>query len=125
MTESLWSARRLSVLLSSGQVGALALLAGLGAGCSADSMRLDEPVFTGSTPNQQQIITARTDASGAVAAPAMPAGAVMAQPLPTITGSGAVIAPAPTAGDAPRPYVPPAPWAAKDLPTPVGVVVPR
>ncbi len=38
------------------QASAVAILAGLGAACSADATRVREPFFTGSTPNQQAII---------------------------------------------------------------------
>ncbi len=38
------------------QAGTVAVLAGLGAACSADATRVREPLFTGSTPNQQSII---------------------------------------------------------------------
>jgi hypothetical protein len=122
-----WSARRLSGWFSPGHVSALTLLAGLAAGCSPDAVRMAEPAFTGSTPNQQRIITSQTYASRpqVSAAPTMPSGAVMAQPLPVLTGPPGAVAPASLTADAPQPYVPPKPWAAKDLPTPVGVIVPR
>src|SRR5260221_2835108 len=38
------------------QVAAVAVLAGMGAGCSGDVTRFREPFFTGSTDNQRQII---------------------------------------------------------------------
>jgi len=39
------------------QVAAVAVLAGMGAGCSGDVSRFREPFFTGSTDNQRQIIS--------------------------------------------------------------------
>ena len=38
------------------QVAVVAILAGATAACSGDVTRLREPLFTGSTPNQRQII---------------------------------------------------------------------
>jgi hypothetical protein len=124
MAKLLWSARLRPVRVHSGRVSALALLASLGAGCSANTVRTAEPAVTGSTTNQQRIMMAQTHSSAtAVAvAPALPTGGVVAQPLPALAGSHAAIAPASLTPDAPQPYVPPKPWAAKDLPTPVGVV---
>ncbi len=39
-----------------GHAAAIAVLAGLGASCSADATRVREPLFTGSTANQREII---------------------------------------------------------------------
>src|SRR5690606_34164566 len=39
-----------------GQISLIALLAGLGAGCS-NVLPMREPIFTGSTANQQQILS--------------------------------------------------------------------
>jgi murein DD-endopeptidase MepM/ murein hydrolase activator NlpD len=111
MPNPLSSARRPTVRSFAGRASALALLAGLGAGCSADAVRLREPVFTGSTTNQQQILASQV-AAPAMAAPAVPTPAVMAQPLPAVAG----------AAGAPQPYIPPEPFAPKGMPTPVGAV---
>lgn len=51
------------------QTAVVAMIAGLGAACSADPNRVKEPFFTGSTANQRAII-------GAPAAPAMAQGQV-------------------------------------------------
>ena len=130
----------------SGRLSLVALLAGLGAGCGG-VVNLPEPIFTGSTSNQQQILASN---AGAFAGPAPGAGyaesghapspyagaqtaAVQQSDLPPPGG-----APAPAYGqpapaypqmayaapnaDAPQPYVPPKPYAANGLPTPVGQV---
>ena len=47
------------------QASAVAVLAGLGAACSADATRVREPFFTGSTPNQQSIIGGGQAVAGA------------------------------------------------------------
>lgn len=47
------------------QASAVAVLAGLGAACSADATRVREPFFTGSTPNQQAIIGGGQAVAGA------------------------------------------------------------
>ena len=51
------------------QASAVAVLAGLGAACSADATRVREPFFTGSTPNQQAIIGGGQAVAGAPLAP--------------------------------------------------------
>jgi len=50
-----------------GQAAAVAVLAGFGAACSADAMRVKEPLFTGSTANQREIIGNAQAASGGTA----------------------------------------------------------
>jgi murein DD-endopeptidase MepM/ murein hydrolase activator NlpD len=50
-----------------GQAAAVAVLAGFGAACSADAMRVKEPIFTGSTANQRAIIGNAQAASGGTA----------------------------------------------------------
>ncbi len=50
-----------------GQAAAVAVLAGFGAACSADAMRVKEPLFTGSTANQRAIIGNAQAASGGTA----------------------------------------------------------
>jgi murein DD-endopeptidase MepM/ murein hydrolase activator NlpD len=66
------------------QAGTVAVLAGLGAACSADATRVREPFFTGSTPNQQSIIGGQQVATA---------------PLPPPPGTGPVnLAGAPAAG---------------------------
>jgi murein DD-endopeptidase MepM/ murein hydrolase activator NlpD len=76
----------------------IAVAGALAGGCSMVQLR--EPVFTGSTPNQQAILS--QDASGYGAAPA---GAVQVSDLPP--PSGAVAAPAYAAAPPPAPYTPP------------------
>ena len=101
----------------SGQLSLIALLAGLGAGCSGMSP-LSGPVFTGSTVNQQAILSG---GGGGAASPAgVSAGGyqtagVQSNDLPPPAGA------APSAS-APQAYVPPKPYAASGLPTPVGQV---
>src|SRR5262245_568420 len=68
------------------QAGAVALLAGLSAACSADADRLHEPFFTGSTPNQREIIGGTGDQP--MPAPVAP-GAVARADLPPPPGAGA------------------------------------
>lgn len=95
-----------------GQLSLLALAAGLGAGCSMVPLR--EPIFTGSTSNQQEIIAAkRSGAPGAGAFAGAPTAGVQGGDLPAPPGASV---------SAPAPYTPPKPYAAKGLPTPVGQV---
>ncbi len=54
------------------QASAVAILAGLGAACSADATRVREPLFTGSTPNQQAILGGGQTATPVVAAGTLP-----------------------------------------------------
>jgi murein DD-endopeptidase MepM/ murein hydrolase activator NlpD len=123
---------------ASRKLSLLALTAALSAGCS-NMIPLREPVFTGSTANQQQIIAGQTiPANGAnPASPAYGATAygasgytqnagVQSADLPPPPGAQATAyanAPAYGApGAAPQPYTPPKPYAANGLPTPVGQV---
>lgn len=102
----------------SGQLSLVALLAGLGAGCTGTSP-LSGPVFTGSTANQQAILSG---GGGGAASPAgMSAGGyqtagVQSNDLPPPPGA--------SSASAPQAYVPPKPYAAAGLPTPVGQVAP-
>ncbi|MGQ7791473.1 peptidoglycan DD-metalloendopeptidase family protein [Faunimonas sp. B44] len=123
-----------------GRLSAVALLAGLGAACSANTIRLTEPVFTGSTPNQQQILASQAEAytppayqapSSGPAYPTTGADGVYSANLPPPAGAPAAGnapqpgygAPPPVAAG-PQPYTPPKPYAAAGLPTPVGTVGP-
>ncbi|MDQ3557919.1 MAG: hypothetical protein M3453_01785, partial [Pseudomonadota bacterium] len=64
-----------------GQLSLLALAAGLGAGCSMVPLR--EPIFTGSTSNQQEIIGAkRSGAPGAGAFAGAPTASIQGGDLP-------------------------------------------
>lgn len=58
------------------QASAVAVLAGLGAACSADATRVREPFFTGSTPNQQSIIGGQAVAGAPLPAPPGTPGAI-------------------------------------------------
>src|SRR5687768_12845882 len=75
-----------------GQLSLLALLAGLG-GCSS-MFSIDEPAFTGSTANQQSIISGQAGARGYAAGPT---GGVQVSDLPPPAGAPATAyaAPAP------------------------------
>jgi len=53
-----------------GQAAAVAVLAGFAAACSADAMRVHEPIFTGSTANQRAIIGNAQAAGGTAVAQA-------------------------------------------------------
>src|SRR5687767_4316749 len=95
-----------------GQLSAMALIAGLGA-CSSSSFNLREPVFTGSTANQQAILSGQPGAG-----PAGVSTGIQSSDLPPPPGG-----PAPVyAGAPPQGYIPPKPYAAAGLPTPVGQV---
>lgn len=121
------------------RLGATALMAGLAAGCSANAVRLSEPIFTGSTPNQQQIISGQATAYsppnygapsvGPVYSTADAAsgsgGAISRQDLPapsTAATQPTAVAAAPAAAAEPKPYTPPKPYAASGLPPPIGQV---
>jgi murein DD-endopeptidase MepM/ murein hydrolase activator NlpD len=95
-----------------GQLSAMALIAGLGA-CSSSPFNLREPVFTGSTANQQAILSGQPGAG-----PAGVSTGIQSSDLPPPPGG-----PAPVyAGAPPQGYIPPKPYAAAGLPTPVGQV---
>ena len=93
------------------QASALAFVAGLG-GCSS-MFNFDEPLFTGSTANQKEII------SGDTAAASAPSGSIRQADLLPPPGGQTTPNTQPTAS-APEPYVPPKPYAASGLPTPLG-----
>lgn len=110
----------------------LALVAGALGGCNVTT--LSEPIFTGSTPNQQAIISGRAaqypsqqTASNAVAAPS---GAVARQDLPPsgagvaagpmVASAGPVVDPPPPAGQGPSRTQNYEPYAAKGMPKPLG-----
>jgi murein DD-endopeptidase MepM/ murein hydrolase activator NlpD len=97
----------------SGQASVLALLAGLG-GCSS-MFGFDEPLFTGSTANQREIV------SGA-ASPAAPSAPVQQADLAPPAGAPTPTYAQPAAAPVPKPYVPPKPYAASGMPTPLGEV---
>jgi murein DD-endopeptidase MepM/ murein hydrolase activator NlpD len=104
-----------------GQLSLLALSAGLGAGCSMMPTR--EPIFTGSTTNQQQIIAGQATGtplpsySASAAAAGYGSSTIQGSTLPPPPGAATSAAPT-----APAPYQPPKPFAAKGMPTPVGQV---
>ena len=113
--------------------GALAVFAGLGAGCSADAVRLTDPLFTSSTQNQQSIVSGPAY-SGNYRQPAPPAPTNVAaarpsdsqrQPLPEPPGQAyrpvQTAAVQPTSSR-PQPYTPPKPYAASGQPTPLGAL---
>jgi murein DD-endopeptidase MepM/ murein hydrolase activator NlpD len=129
-----------------GQLSMLALLTGLGAGCSS-MIPVNEPVFTGSTTNQRDLISGQSVASAdPVAAPpayrtggsASVQGADLPPPAGASTSSynAARAAPAsvyqppapaaPTyamqAPSTPKPYSPPTPYASPGPPKPIGHV---
>src|SRR5688500_17933342 len=119
-----------STLRLSGQLSLVALLAGLGAGCTGSAFSLKEPVFTGSTANQQAILSGQGGASGpsGYTAPTTgymggPGAGVQSNDLPPPPGANAT-AYAGGAAPAPQAYTPPKPYAASGLPTPVGQVSP-
>ena len=92
-----------------GQLSLLALAAGLSAGCSS-FLPIREPIFTGSTANQQQIISGQ-DASSTPAGygqyAAAPSGGVQGADLPPPAGAtSSAYAALPAA---PQAYAPPAP----------------
>jgi murein DD-endopeptidase MepM/ murein hydrolase activator NlpD len=113
--------------------GAIAVFAGLGAGCSADAVRLTDPIFTSSTANQQAIVSGQANYRQPVpphstnAAAAQP-GTIQRQTLPEPTAQAyqpVRSAPVQTAAleprnSAPRPYTPPKPYAASGQPKPLG-----
>lgn len=70
---------------------AIVLIAGFGAGCSADTMRFTDGIFTGSTPNQrvvQQQSTGDVYASAPVAsAPPVSSGSVQRNSLPAVSSA--------------------------------------
>jgi murein DD-endopeptidase MepM/ murein hydrolase activator NlpD len=105
---------------SAGQLSLAALLAGLGAGCSG-VFPIKEPIFTGSTTNQQQIISGQPASSSPAGygqyAAAAPAGGVQGADLPPPTGAPAP-AYAATPMPAPQPYTPPQSYAAAPAPQP-------
>ncbi len=116
--------------------GLLAAAAGLAAGCSSDAVRLSKPAFTGSTANQHAIIgnSARyatpaytnpypsvpmqnTTVNSSVVRqplPPQPAGTVSTYETATYTPPVAPVA------SGPKPYTPPAPYAADGMPMPLG-----
>lgn len=69
------------------QASTVAILAALGAACSADATRVREPFFTGSTPNQQAIIGGG-QATPVVATAALPPPPGTAGPIDLAGGAG-------------------------------------
>jgi murein DD-endopeptidase MepM/ murein hydrolase activator NlpD len=96
----------------------VALLAGLGACSNFDSLR--SPVFTGSTANQQQLLSGSTTPLGNPYAGPQTAG-VQSSDLPPPPGSAQSpqYASAQTYGQTPQPYIPPQGYVATGDPTPV------
>ena len=70
------------------QASAVAILAGLGAACSADATRVREPFFTGSTPNQQAIIGGGQAATPVVAGAPLPPPGTAGGPIDLAGGAG-------------------------------------
>ena len=100
-----------------GQLSLVALLAGLGSACS---MMPREPLFTGSTSNQQEIIAnagAQSASPAGYGAYAGAGGGVQRNDLAPPSGVSA-----PAYAAAPASYTPPKPYAASGLPAPVGQV---
>jgi len=110
---------RPSLVKSVLNVSALALLAGAGAACSTSAVRLSEPVFTGSTSNQQQLIgqAAEPQPSYALAANPAPQPSYALAPSQGVARERLAPIAAPQAPSAPQTY------AASGLPQPVGPVV--
>jgi len=118
--------------------GALAVFAGLGAGCSADAVRLTDPLFTSSTANQQAIVSGQPySARSSQRIPPAPTNvaavqpnSIQRQPLPEPTAQAyrpSQAAPVRTAavqptGNRPQPYTPPKPYAASGQPKPLGAL---
>jgi murein DD-endopeptidase MepM/ murein hydrolase activator NlpD len=97
------------------QLGLVALFAGMTAACSGIPFR--EPMFTGSTANQRQIISGQP-ASAPV--PGVQTASVQATDLPPPPGApSSTYAAAPPP---PAPYTPPPAYAAPGMPTPLGQV---
>jgi murein DD-endopeptidase MepM/ murein hydrolase activator NlpD len=100
-----------------GQLSLIALLAGLGSACS---MIPREPIFTGSTSNQQAIMSGSAGQASSPAgygAYAGQSGGVQSNDLPPPAGVSA-----PAYASAPAPYSPPKPYAAPGMQAPVGQV---
>jgi murein DD-endopeptidase MepM/ murein hydrolase activator NlpD len=70
------------------QASAVAILAGLGAACSADATRVREPFFTGSTPNQQAILGGGQAAMPVVAGAPLPPPGTAGGPINLAGGAG-------------------------------------
>jgi murein DD-endopeptidase MepM/ murein hydrolase activator NlpD len=121
--------------------GALAVFAGLGAGCSADAVRLTDPLFTSSTANQQAIVSGQPYTANSRSRQNLPPAPtnvaavrsdnnIQRQPLPEPLGQAyrpAELAPVRTAGvqpatGKPQPYTPPKPYAASGQPKPLGAL---
>lgn len=113
--------------------GVLAVFAGLGAGCSADAVRLTEPLFTSSTANQRTMVPQNPVPPRPTNIASANSGVIERQPLPqpgapygnAPSYAGASPAPVQTAEARPKPYTPPKPYAASGQPKPLGVVPAR
>jgi murein DD-endopeptidase MepM/ murein hydrolase activator NlpD len=100
------------IVRTAGQLSVVALLAGLGGGCSG-IFPIKEPIFTGSTANQQEIISGQAGSAPAgygQYAGAAPMGGVQGADLPPPPGAAPLTQQQPSA--APQPYTPPASYAA-------------
>ncbi|MHA1189163.1 MAG: peptidoglycan DD-metalloendopeptidase family protein [Alphaproteobacteria bacterium] len=100
----------------------LGLIAGLFAGCSADVARLTDPIYTGSTTNQQHIIGGQPSGN----LNPYPQASVQSSQLPpaNLSGNGQYAA-APAYQAAPNQqaaYQPPKPYAAAGMTAPVGTL---
>jgi len=101
----------------SSQLSLVALLAGVGAGCSG-VIPFREPIFTGSTANQRQIISGQVAAQPSYGAGVQTAG-IQGNDLPPPAGAAAASY---AAAPPPAPYTPPAAYAAPGMPTPLGQI---
>ncbi len=113
--------------------GMLALVAGIGAGCSADAIRLSDPIFTSSTSNQQTIISGQETARNQPVPPRATTGGhagssqyaansqIESRPLPQPSGSNAQPTQTARAAAGPKPYTPPK-YQASGQPKPIGTL---
>jgi len=73
-----------------GQAAAIAVLAGMGAACSGDATRIREPFFTGSTPNQRDIIGGASQPMPAALPPGSVASSTLPPPAGAVASSGPI-----------------------------------
>ncbi len=116
--------------------GMLTLVAGLGAGCSADAIRFSDPIFTSSTKNQQNTIAGRQTANNQPVPPRPTTGGyasnshIESRPLPQPSGANAQATQAARANTGysapaatgPKPYTPPKTYVASGQPKPLGTM---
>ena len=112
--------------------GMLALVAGLGAGCSADAIRLSDPIFTSSTSNQKAIISGQRTARNQPVPPKPTTGGhagsqyaansqIESRPLPQPSGANPQPMQTARAATGPKPYTPPK-YEASGQPKPIGTL---